>query len=430
MQQRYIFTCRRSRWCFMVAVPRLASVNLRDSLLAVLVAVIWGVNFVVIDWGMAGVPPLLFAAIRFTVVLVPAVFLVPRPRVDWRVVVGVGAFMSLGQFGLLYSSMAAGMPAGLAALVLQAQVIFTVVIAAFVLGERPVVGQVVGVALGAAGLLVVGVGRGGHVPLSALLLCLAAALSWGFGNVVARRAGPGNGLGLTVWSALVVPVPLLGLCLAVDGPARIAHALDGLGWQAGVSTLYTAGLSTVLAYSIFNSLLGRHPAARVVPFVLVVPPVAMLSAWLLLDEVPNAAEVVGGIVVLLGVLVTTRPSRQRPLSVYADPTPRSWARAASIRRAVKSAASSRTFSIVRNSAVRISRVWRTMSSTSDGSCTPPSKTRQTASSQPPQGGSQSVSSSGPASIDSPSSSLTSRAVASRGDSPTSTTPPGRSWSRL
>jgi O-acetylserine/cysteine efflux transporter len=312
----------------------------RDSLLATLVATIWGFNFVVIAWGMSDVPPLLFVAIRFTVVVLVAIGFVPRPAVPWQTVVGIGMFMSLGQFAFLYTSMAAGMPAGLAALVLQAQVIFTVLIAGAVLRELPTRRQPVGVAVGAAGLLVVGVGRGGHVPLLALLLCLAGALSWGFGNVVARRAGAASGLSLTVWSALVVPVPVLLLSLVVDGPAEIGQALSGLGWEAGVSTLYTAAFATLVGYSVFNALLGRNPASSVVPFVLIAPPVAMLSAWLLRDETPNAAELAGGLVVLLGVLVASRPSRQRPLSVYAGPSPRRLARAASIRRAVKSAARS------------------------------------------------------------------------------------------
>jgi O-acetylserine/cysteine efflux transporter len=109
----------------------------RDTLLAALVACIWGFNFVVIDWGMGDVPPLLFAAIRFTLVAVPACALVRRPEAPWRTVVAVGVFMSLGQFGFLYASMHAGMPPGLAALVLQAQVVLTVLIAAGVLRERP-----------------------------------------------------------------------------------------------------------------------------------------------------------------------------------------------------------------------------------------------------------------------------------------------------
>ncbi len=285
-------------------------VNLRDSLLAALVATIWGFNFVVIDWGMSDVPPLLFVALRFAVVVVPAVFLVPRPAAPWRSVVAVGVFMSLGQFAFLYLSMAAGMPPGLAALVLQAQVVFTVVIAAGVLREVPTTVQVVGVALGGAGLVVVGLGRGGHVPLVALLLCLAAALSWGIGNVVARAARVPGGLSLTVWSALVVPVPLLGLSLVVDGPDAVSSALAGLSWPAVVSTLYTAGLASLVGYGIFNTLLARWPSSAVVPWVLLAPVVAMASAWALLGQRPNTAELGGGALLLAGVMVALRPRRR------------------------------------------------------------------------------------------------------------------------
>lgn len=300
----------------MVESPRLAgmtsSLSPRHSLLALLVAVIWGFNFVVIEWGMAGVPPLLFVSLRFAAVVVPAVFLVPRPAVPWPTVAAVGTFMSLGQFGLLYTSMHLGMPPGLAALVLQAQVLFTVLIAAVWLRERPSRRQVVGIVVASAGLVVVGAGRGGHVPLSALALCVAGALSWGFGNVVARRSAvpTSSGLSLVVWSSLVVPVPLFLLSLALDGPTTVGRALSGLGAEAVISTLYTAGLASLVGYSIFNGLLARYPASSVVPFVLIAPPVAMASAWLLLGQTVNAAEAAGGLLVLAGVLVTTR---QRPL---------------------------------------------------------------------------------------------------------------------
>jgi len=227
-------------------------VNLRDSLLAAVVATLWGFNFVVIDWGMHGVPPLLFAAIRFVAVVFPAILLVRRPAAPWRTVAAVGAFMSLGQFGFLYVSMATGMPPGLAALVLQAQVIFTVVIAAGWLKELPTSAQVVGTLVGCVGLAVVAVGRGGHVPLAALLLCLLGALSWGVGNVISRASGIQGGLSLTVWSALVVPAPLLALSLLIDGPASVTAALASFSWQAGVSTLYTAGLSSLVGYGIFR----------------------------------------------------------------------------------------------------------------------------------------------------------------------------------
>jgi O-acetylserine/cysteine efflux transporter len=308
MQAHYIVPCRSNRWSFIVRTRSLDSMSPRHALLATLVATIWGFNFVVIEWGMHDVPPLLFLAMRFTAVVLPAVFLVPRPVTSWQTVVGIGVFMSLGQFALLYTSMHLGLSPGIAALALQAQVLFTVLIAAAWLQERPTVRQVVGILLAGSGLAVVGVGRGGHVPLVALLLCLAAALSWGVGNVVARRAAAptSSGLSMVVWSSLVVPVPAVGLSLALDGPTAVGQALGGLGPEAIASTLYTAGLASLVGYAIFNNLLSRYPASSVVPFVQIAPPVATVSAGLLLDQVPNAAESLGGLVVLAGVLVTTR----------------------------------------------------------------------------------------------------------------------------
>jgi O-acetylserine/cysteine efflux transporter len=306
--------------------PTLVRVNRRDTCLAILVAVLWGFNFLVIDWGMGTVPPLLFAAIRFAVVAVPACFLVPRPPVPFRAVAAVGAFMSLGQFGLLYLSMHLGMPPGLAALVLQGQVVFTIVIASVALRERPTPAQVAGVGLGVLGLAVVACGVlgvfGGHgsasarVPVAALALCLLAGLSWGAGNVVSRAVKAPGGLALTVWSATVVPVPLVLLSLLVDGPAAMGRGLAHIGWDGIASTAYTAGLCSLVGYAVFNRLLSCYPSGHVVPWVLLAPVVAMACSWALLGENPGPAELSGAALLVIGVLVTQgaigRPTAREP----------------------------------------------------------------------------------------------------------------------
>jgi O-acetylserine/cysteine efflux transporter len=268
---------------------------IRDSLLAVAVAVIWGANFVVIDEGLAGMPPLLFLALRFVVVLVPALFLVPRPAARWRDLAVVGLLMSAGQFALMYTALDLGMPAGLASLVLQAQVLFTV------LEERPTRHQISGIILGTVGLAVVATGRSAATPLVALLLTLGAAASWAGGNVAARRLGVASGLSMTVWSGTVVPVPLLALSLLLDGPEQVGFALSDIPASAIWSTAYTAYLASLVGYTIWNSLLAKHTAAAVVPFTLLVPPVGMLTAWLAQGEIPNTAESVGGLLLLCGV---------------------------------------------------------------------------------------------------------------------------------
>lgn len=294
--------------------------NRRDSLLAVLVAVLWGCNFVAIHAGLQDVPPFLFLAIRFTLVAFPLVFFVARPAASWRAVATIGAFMSLGQFAFLYLALSLGMPAGLAALVLQAQVIFTIVIARFALGEHASRRQWIGAAIGTAGLAIVAWGFGLDAPIVPLLVTVAAALSWGIGNVVARAARIPSGLSLVVWSALVVPIPCLALSFLVEGPDEIAKALGDFGWEAWVSTLYTVVLSSLVGYTIFNGLMAKYPAASVVPFILLVPPVGVLSAWAALGEVPAPLEWVGGTVMMVGVAIAT-VTRRRPAAPLAPSTP-------------------------------------------------------------------------------------------------------------
>lgn len=293
--------------------------TLRDSLLALLVALLWGLNFVAIDIGLhAGgqdFPPLLFVALRFVLVVVPWIFFVRKPDVSWKAIIGVGLFMSAGQFGLLYLAMALGMPAGLASLVLQAQVLLTVLLAAVFLGERPSPRQLAGVWLGVAGLVLVAVGRSAVAPLLPLVIVLAAALSWAAGNVITRRAKASSGLGLVVWSGAVVPLPLGALSVVVDGPGAVWTSLSNIQAPTMLSALYTAVFASLVGYGIWNRLLASHPSSAVVPFTLLVPVVGMSAAWLVLAEVPSPTELAGGVLLLGGVatavLTGARRRRQR-----------------------------------------------------------------------------------------------------------------------
>lgn len=284
----------------------------KDRLLALLVVTVWGLNFVVIDWGLPGVPPLVFVTMRFVLVVVPAIFFVPRPAGRWQDVALVGLLLSVGQFGLLYSSMAAGMPPGLASLVLQVQAALSVVFAAIVLRERPGRRQAIGVGLGLLGLGVVALGRGGSVPLGALGLCVAAAASWAAGNIAVRRLPGVNGLSLTVWSGLVVPAPLFVLALLIEGPAAVGQALTHLSVPSLLSTLYTAGLASIFGYGVWNTLMARHRAAEVAPYSLLVPVVGITAAFVFRGERPSALALVGGALLVTGVAITTLRREPKP----------------------------------------------------------------------------------------------------------------------
>jgi O-acetylserine/cysteine efflux transporter len=287
----------------------------RHLLLGLLVALIWGVNFVAIDLGLRDTPPLVLVAMRFALVAVPLVFFVPRPDAPWRVIAGIGLFMSAGQFGLLFTAMHLGLPAGLAAVVLQCQMIFTLVIGAVALRERPTRMQLLGALLGVAGLGIVALGRlegaPGLTAIVPLLICVAAGLSWGIGNVISRSAAGADGFGIVVWSALVVPLPVLALSLLLDGPVAVGEAFTTIGWQTLASVGFTAGMASLVGYTIWNMLLGRYPAALVAPFALLTPPIGLAAAAVALGQVPNALELAGSALLVGGVAVGQLHRRRR-----------------------------------------------------------------------------------------------------------------------
>lgn len=273
----------------------------RDAVLAVLVVTVWGSNFVFVDRGLQELPPFAFVALRFLLVCFPAVFFVKRPGVGFWPVVLIGLTMSAGQFGLLFLGMQLGMPTGLAPLVLQAQVLFTVLLSSAVLREKPTRWQFIGVLVGSVGLVIVGIGRGAVAPILPLLIVVGAALCWAVGNVATRRVQASSGLSLVVWSGLVVPVPMLALSFAVEGTDVIARVAADITWWGIGSAVFTAYAASLLGYGIWNTLLARYPASMVGPFAMLVPVVGFLAAWIVLDELPTPVEVVGGMLLLAGV---------------------------------------------------------------------------------------------------------------------------------
>lgn len=292
--------------------------SLRDRLLALVVAVCWGVNFPATTFGLQHFPPLLMVALRFTLVAIPTMVLVPRPRVPLRWFLGMAVGMGTVQFALLYVAMAIGMPSGLASLVLQACAPFTVLLGAVFLRERLTLRQVVGIVAAVAGLTVIAVHRGLEGSAAALvpvLLTLGAGLGWAVGNVCSRQARAPKPLHLTLWMSVVPPLPLLALSLWLEGPRRDWDALRTSGTAAALPAvlglLYIVLVATLVGYGLWNTLLSRNPSGVVAPFAMLVPVFGVLSSWLFFDEVPDLVELVAGALVVGGVVYGSRTGRRR-----------------------------------------------------------------------------------------------------------------------
>jgi O-acetylserine/cysteine efflux transporter len=285
--------------------------------LAVLVAAVWGVNFVVIEVGLDHFPPLLFSALRFVVAALPAIFFVGRPKTAWKWIIGVGLTLGVAKFGLLFIGMDLGMPAGLSSLALQIQAVFTALIAAAVLAERPGRVRIAGMTVALAGIGVAAYDEGTSGTLLGFTLVIAAAASWGVSNVLTRRAAPPDALNFLVWASTVPVLPLLALSLIFEGPTAGMSALRSLDPGGVGALLYVSWLSTVFGFGVWGFLLRHYPASSVAPFSLLVPVFGMSSAALLLGEDIGPLRLLAAVLLVGGVALTSlaRPARRdAPLS--------------------------------------------------------------------------------------------------------------------
>nr|WP_269137860.1 EamA family transporter [Pseudomonas sp. MMS21 TM103] len=272
-------------------------------LLALVVIIVWGLNFVVIKIGLHDMPPMLLGALRFMLAAFPAVLFIKRPQIPLRWLLLYGLTISLGQFAFLFYAMSVGMPAGLASLVLQSQAFFTLLFAALFLGERLRLANLFGLLVAAAGLLLIGLQGDRLMTLAGFFLTIGAASMWALGNIVTRKLGKVNLVGLVVWGSLVPPLPFLALSWLVEGPEAIEAALRGISLDSILVLIYLAFGATILGYGLWSRLLSRYPVSQVAPFSLLVPVVGLTSSALLLDERLGALQVLGALLVMLGLLI-------------------------------------------------------------------------------------------------------------------------------
>jgi len=285
----------------------MAALGWRDLTLALLVTVIWGIAFVATRIGLDDFSPPQLTALRFVIAALPVAFL-PRPTVSWAAIVTIGLTLFTGQFLFQFFGIAGGLPPGLASVIVQTQALFTVLFAATALGERPSRRQVIGMTAALAGVLLIAVTVGQNLTAVGLVLGLLSAVSWGIGNVLLKRLGPVDMLGLMVWLSLIPPLPSLALSIALDGPGALARALWRSSWAGLAAVLYLGLVATTFAYALWGGLLRRYPTATVAPFALLVPFVAALSTWLIFGERFGPVRLAGMAFVLLGLVLVALPS--------------------------------------------------------------------------------------------------------------------------
>ncbi|MBI5942539.1 MAG: EamA family transporter [Caulobacterales bacterium] len=281
------------------------SLSLRHALLALAVMAVWGSNFVVIRVGLDHLPPLLFATLRFSFAFLPAALFLKKPDVPWRNLAAYGVLIGAGQFGLLFLAMKGDISPGLASLVVQTQVFFTIGLAMRLTGEKVRTFQYAALALATAGIGVIIWRTDGSATPLGLALVLGAALCWAGGNLVARQTPGANMFNYVVWASLFSIPPLLGLALVFEGwPAMVAgvREADALTWAAVV---WQSVGNTMFGYAVWGWLLSRYPTATVAPMSLLVPVFGMAASAVFLHEALPGWKLAAAGLVMAGLALNT-----------------------------------------------------------------------------------------------------------------------------
>lgn len=277
------------------------SLTLPHTLLALAVMAIWGSNFVVMKFALSSLPPLFFGAARFVVVVVPAILFVRRPAVPWRRLAAYGAFIGGGQFALMYIAVSGFISPGLASLLAQTQVFFTIALAVAGTGERVTPPQVAAVLLAASGIALIAVEGGGEATPLGIALVLGAGFFWALGNTVARKDPGADMLGYVVWSSLFAFPLLVAASLVFEGPGRIASGLAAATPMTWAAVAWQSAANSLFGYTAWGFLLARYPAATVAPMSLLVPVFGIgASVWWLGEPLPGW-KLAAGLLVLAGL---------------------------------------------------------------------------------------------------------------------------------
>ncbi len=275
-------------------------------LLALAIVAVWGTNFVVIKLSLHSFPPFLFAALRYTFAFLPLALFFPIPKVSWINLCIYGIAVGVGQFGVLYFAIDGRISPGLASLVIQTQVFFTIGFAMFFAKERLRRYQAIAVSVAMIGLVIIALHTDASTTFLGLALVVFAGLSWGVANTVSRRAGSINMLSYVVWASGFAIPPLFVMSYLFEGGwSHMSNSLASAPAGAWAGVLWQSWANTLFGYGAWAWLLSKHPAAVVAPAPLLVPIFGIgAAAYFLAEPLPPwkieaAGLVIAGLIVNL-----------------------------------------------------------------------------------------------------------------------------------
>ncbi len=291
----------------------------RDAGLVILVMAIWGFNFSMIRLGVSETDPLLVVAMRFICAILPLIFFIPRPKVAWRYLLAYGVVFGTGIWGMASCSITFGLSSGMASVLLQTDVITTVLVGVWLYKEPLSKRMQIGIGIALVGLVISIVFTNGNVTLLGTGLIFVAAICWPLAGVIMKRANTKQTFAFNLWGMLFAPLPLIGLSLALNGVDVLALTYQNWALNSWVSVLFQAYPTTLFGYWVWNKMLLKYPMSQMAPLTLLVSVFALISGYFVFDEQLSLAQWVSCSAFLIGILlVLSKPKINKTQQVRCE----------------------------------------------------------------------------------------------------------------
>lgn len=268
-------------------------------MLAVLVAFVWGINFVVMKAGLAYLDPFVFMSLRFIIVFM---ILLPWFRVakgHMKKLIQVGVCIGGLHFAFVIFAVDLAHKISAITVVVQMNIPMALIMAYFFLDEKISYWRTSGIVLAFIGAVIITFDPAIVDERMAIVVMLVAAILYSAGSILTRQVKAVGVFQTQSWMAfLAIPILVpLSLSLETDQISQIA-AMDMNGW---LLVGYTSVVSSIVGYGGFNFLLRHHPVVEIAPFMLLVPVFATVASVMFLDEVITGRFLIGSAVTFGGL---------------------------------------------------------------------------------------------------------------------------------
>ncbi|KJY75224.1 EamA family transporter [Vibrio nigripulchritudo] len=282
-----------------------------DLLLATLVMAIWGFNFSMIKMGITDVHPLLATAARFTLAVIPAIFFIRRPNVEWRYLAGYGVVFGVGVWGMASWSITAGLSSGMSSVLLSSNALISMAVGVFIQKEIASKRKVIGAVIALAALLVLISATNGNLTAEGVFLIMVAATSWTIMGLIVKASKTTQAFAFNVWGMLFAPIPLVLFAVSIYGPSIVVHAMDVWDMKTTIAVAFQAYPTTLFGYWVWSNLLIRYPLSTTAPLTLLVPVFALISGYFMYDEMLSTAQMIACVLFLIGIGFIVKPATSK-----------------------------------------------------------------------------------------------------------------------